>query len=138
MMTRFVFPVAVGAFVLGGWLALALIEDCLMATGDPKFDCWTSLQLTAVFAAIGAVLAMIAAVLVLAVLHRFLPSGSIGAQVISAALSSIVLVLLFYSVINWDVDVGGMAGLFFGWLFSSFVVCGLSLIAVHRVTGKTR
>ena len=137
-MTRFVFPVAVGAFVLGCWLALTLIEDCLMAIGDPKFDCWTSLQLTAVFASISAILAMIAAGLARLALHRFLPSGSTGAEVITAALSSIVLVFLFYSVINWDVDVGGMAGLFFGWLFSSFTVCGLFLIVVHRVAVKLR
>jgi hypothetical protein len=131
-----IFPTAVGVLVLGGWLAVTLIEDCLLTIGDPKFDCWTSLQLVTVFASISAVLAMIAAGLARAALHRFLPIRLIAAELISAALSSVALVLMFYGFIHWQVLMGGAAGIFFGWLFSTFVLCGTSLIAVHHFTSK--
>lgn len=131
-MNRLFFPMLVGVLVLGWWLAITLIEDCVRLADDPKFDCGSAMSFVAVFASFGAVLSMMAAGLARALVHPYLPIRSIGAESVAAVLSSIALVLLFYGAVQWRVDMGGMAGILVGWLLSGFVLSGLSLLGVHR------
>ena len=87
----------------------------------------------AAFGAIAAVLTAIAAALARAVLHRFLAFKTLAPECLSAALTSVALVLVFSGIIYWEISFGGMAGNFFGWLVFSFVMSGASLTAVRRI-----
>ena len=42
------FPTAVGVLVVVAWLLVTLIEECLFHSGDPKFDCRSSLEIAAI------------------------------------------------------------------------------------------
>jgi len=128
-----VFPVATGLLVLATWLAVAAAEQCALPNTDPKFDCWSSVQIVAAFASIAAGLTAIAAGLARALLHRFLAFRSVASECLSAVLTSFVLVLLFSGIIYWEIGFGGIAGNFFAWLISSFTVSGASLVIVKRV-----
>lgn len=132
-MKLLIFPTIVGISVLVCSLTVALVEDCMLQNTDPKFDCWISVQITAVFAGIGAALAAITAGLARGLLLRFMPIRSVWREGIAAAPASIVLVLFFDGIVRWEIGIGGIAGMFFGWLFSSFVICGACLVVVKHL-----
>ena len=132
-MKAVVFPVATGFLVLATWLAVTAVEQCVLANADPKFDCWTSLQFVFAFGSIAAVFSAIAAGLARGLLHRLLAFRSIASELLSAALTSVFLVLLFTGIIYWEIGFGGIAGNFLAWLVFSFVVSGASLIIVKRI-----
>lgn len=129
-MKLLVFPVATGLSVLVCWIAVAAIEQCLLPNTDPKFDCWSSVQIVAAFGSIAAGLTTIAAGAARVSLHRFLAFESILRECVAAALTSVVLVLLFAGIIYWEVRFGGLAGNFIGWIVLSVVASGASLTIV--------
>ena len=131
-MKQVIFPATVGVLVLASWVAVALIDQCMLQNADPKFGCWDGVRITAVFAAIGAVQTALLAGLVRACLRSFLSFESVGPECIAAVLSGIVLVLLFDGIIRWELDIGGMAGMFVGWLLASVLICGTALVVVQR------
>ena len=131
-MKLLVFPVATGLSVLVCWIAVAAVEQCLLPNTDPKFDCWSSVQIVAAFGSIAAGLTTIAAGLARVSLHRFLVFRSIVPECVAAVLTSFVLVLVFAGIIYWEVRFGGLAGNFIGWIVFSFVASGASLIIVNR------
>ena len=133
-----IFPTAVGGLVLVAWVAVAVIQDCLLGQGDGKFDCLSATQVVALLGAISAGLAALVAGLVRAALRRFLPVGSLGAEVAAAAFASVALVLIFTGAIQWQIKMGGMAGIFFGWIFACAVLSGASLVAVKHLTQRPR
>ena len=108
-------------------------ETCILQRADPKFDCWSSIQFAAIFACIGSVLTGLMALLVRVLLHPFLPFDTRRPELISALLSSLVLVLLSYCIIRWDINVGHIGIQLFSWLGISFVVCGASLMVVKQL-----
>lgn len=128
-----VFPLATGLLVLATWLAVTAVEQCVLANADPKFDCWTSLQFVFAFGSIAAVFSAIAAGLARGLLHRLLAFRSVASELLSAVLTSAVLVLLFGGIIYWEIGFGGLAGNFFAWLVFSFIVSGASLVIVKRI-----
>ena len=131
-MTPFVFPASVEIFVFASSVVLASIEPCTPQNTDPKLDCWTSMVLVTIFASIGSVLLGLMALLARVLLHPFLPFDTNRPELISAMLSSLVLVLLFSSVLPWEFEFGNIGLRSFGWLGASFVVCGVSLLIVKR------
>jgi hypothetical protein len=131
--TSFMFPIAVVFLVFGSWVVLASFEPCILQRADPKFDCWSSVQFGAIFAGIGAVLTGLMALLARVLLEPFLPFHTRRSELISALLSSLVLVLLSYGVIRWEIHVGHIGIQFFGWLGVSFIICGASLMMVRPV-----
>ncbi|MCG8543852.1 MAG: hypothetical protein MJE12_06545 [Alphaproteobacteria bacterium] len=134
-MALLIFPAAVGFLTIAIWVAVALVDTCLLGHTDAKFSCWSGLEIVALFACICAALTALAAGLVRVLLHRFLSFKSILPDIVSAVLSTVVLVAVFYGIVLWEIDIGGIAGMFFGWLVSSFVVCGITLIVVSRIYG---
>lgn len=135
-MSMLIFPAIVGVLIIGSWVSIALVDMCLLGNTDAKFDCWSGLEIVAVYACICAVLTALAAGFARVLLHRFLSFESILPDCISAILSSVVLVSVFYGITIWEINIGGIAGMFFGWMISSFLICGISLIVVKRFTEK--
>jgi hypothetical protein len=131
-MTLFMFPTAVAIFVFGSSVVLASFAPCTPQNTDLKLDCWTSTLLVLIFACIGSVLTGLMALLARVVLHPFLPFDTRRPELISAMLSSAVLVLLFYSVLPWEFEFGNISIQSFGWLGASFVVCGVSLLLMKH------
>ncbi len=136
-MTPGIFPLAVSLLVFGSWLVVASLEACTPQNTDPKFDCWTSLQLVAVFAVLGSCLTGLMALLARVILHPYLLIQPRKAEGMSALLASTVLVLLFYTVLPWEFEYGHLGIRVFGWLGASFVICCASLLAVKRWTKQT-
>ncbi|MEM7222211.1 MAG: hypothetical protein AAF495_04490 [Pseudomonadota bacterium] len=135
-MKLMIFPTAMGLLVMAEWVAVAVIEDCLLGRGDGKFDCWSATQVVVLLGAISAALAAVTAGLVRAFLRGFLPVGSLAAEFIAAGLASLALVLIFTGAIHWQLNMGGMAGIFFGWIFACAVLSGAALIAVKHLTTR--
>lgn len=133
-MKPLVFPATVGGLVLAGWVASAVVEQVVFGPVEPKFAGWPGIEIIAALATVVAALAATAAGLARTLMHPLLASSSVGSELIAAALSAVALVLLFVAVTVLEIDVGGMAGLFFGWLLSSLVICGVSLVVVNRLT----
>ncbi len=127
-----VFPLATGVLVLVTWLAVTAVEQCLLTSTDPKFDCRSSLMFVFAFGSIAAVLSGIAAALARALLHRYLRFASVVPELLAAGLTSLVLVLMFAAVIYWEVSSGNIAGNFMTWLGMSLVGSGISLVIVKR------
>ena len=134
-MTLLIFPAAVGLLTIGSWLAIAFVDACLLGHTDAKFNCWSGLEIVTLFACICAGLTALAAGLVRILLHRFVAFESIKPDVVAAVLSSVALVAAFYAMVLWEIDIGGIAGMFFGWLISSFVICGVMLLVVRWLYG---
>lgn len=137
-MALLIFPAAVGFLTMAIWVVVALVDTCLLGHTDAKFSCWSGLEIVALFACICAALTALAAGLVRVLLHRFLSFKSILPDIVSAVLSTVVLVAVFYGIVLWEIDIGGIAGMFFGWLVSSFFICGITLFIVGRVYGAHR
>ena len=136
--TPFLFPLTVMFLVFGSWVFMTSFDTCILQRADPKFDCWSSIQFAAIFACIGSVLTGLMALLARVLLHPFLPFDTRRQELISALLSSLVLVLFSYSVIRWDINVGHIGIQLFGWLGVSFVVCGASLMVVKHLNTRGR
>ena len=130
--TPFLFPLTVAFAVFGGWVTLMSFETCILQRIDPKFDCWSSIQFAAIFSCIGATLTGLMALLARVLLHPFLPFQTSKPEWSSALLASGVLMLVSYSVIRWNINVGHIGIQLFGWLGGSFVVCGTSLLLVKQ------
>ena len=137
-MKLLIFPAAVALLVIGSWLAFVLIDACLLGHTDAKFGCLSSVTIATVFACISAAIVAVAAVLARIAVHRFLPFGSAWQEIVAALLSSVVLVLAFYAMVTWRIGIGGMAGIFFGWLMSSFAICTATLLIVNRLFNAAR
>ena len=132
-MTFFIFPITVALLVFVSWVVLVAFESCVLQRADPKFDCWSSIQVAAIFACIGSVLTGLLALLARVLLHPFLPFSTRAPELRSALLASLMLVLLSYIVIRWEINFGNIAVQLFGWLAVSFGVCGASLMVVKHL-----
>ena len=126
-MKLLVFPSTVAALIIGIWLVLAFLESCLPGSSDATYGCKGTLQLTAVYACICALLTFIAAGITRVALHRFLGFDMVRQEVAAAILTSVVLVLAFYGINYFELYIGGISGLFFGWLVAGFVVSAVCL-----------
>ena len=131
-MTPFVFPLAVVFAVFGGWVMLMAFETCILQEPDPKFDCLSSIQFSAIFACIGAILTGLMALLARVLLHPFLPFTSLKLEGVSAVLAAAILMLVSYSVLRWDINVGHIGIQLFGWLGISFAMSSASLMLVKH------
>lgn len=131
-MTPFLFPLVVVFAVFGGGVMLMSFETCILQRLDPKFDCWSSLQFAAIFSSIGAVLTGLMALLARVLLHPFLPFTSLRPEGSSALLSGVMLLLVSFSVLVWDINIGHIGIHLFGWLGTSFVVSSASLLLVKH------
>ena len=129
------FPAMVGASVLAGSLILAALEACVFDAGG-KLGCRSSLDLAVAMASVGAVLAAIMAGQARALLARLLSFETRLPDLFAAALTGLLLVLLSHGLIYWDVEIGGMAGVFFGWLLSSFLVSAVALLVVKGLLSE--
>ena len=89
--------------------------------------------LVTVFAGIGSVLVGLIALLARVALHPFLPFKTRRPELLSALLSSLILILLFSSVLPWEFEFGNIGLRSFGWLGISFVVCSVSLLGVKQL-----
>ena len=131
------FPATVAALMLGIWVVGAFVDLCLLQNNDPKFRCWAGLQVIMIFSCIGAVLTGLMAGLARAALNPFLAFRSAFPESLSAIVAAFVLTLVFYATLLWEPDIGGMGGIFFGWLFASFFICGAALVIVRRFVGNS-
>ncbi len=131
-MTPFLFPSTVAFAVFGGWVIMMSFESCVLQRLDQKFDCWSSLQFAAIFSCIGAILTGLMALLARVILHSFLPFNSSRAERLSAWLTSVLLLLVSYFVIRWDINVGHIGIQLFGWLGISLILSSASLILVKH------
>jgi hypothetical protein len=128
-----IFPVAVSLFLFGSWMVIGYFDTCILKATDLKFDCWASAQIFMVFAGIGAGLAGLMALLARVLLHTFIQSGTSRLEWVSALVSGVLLVLLFYGIIHWQLGTGMELGARLAlWLATSFFVCALSLMIVRR------
>ena len=136
-MTPFLFPTTVAILVFGGWITLMSFETCILQRPDSKFDCWSSIQFAAIFACIGAALTGLMALLARVLLHPFLPFTSLRPEGVSALLASVMLMLVSYIVIRWNITAGHIGTQLFGWLGTSLVASSASLMLVkHFSMGK--
>ena len=131
-MTPFLFPLGVAFAVFAGWIILMSFETCILQRLDPKFDCWSSVVFAAIFSCIGAALTGLMALLARVLLHPFLPFKSSRPEGLSALLASVILLLVSYSVIRWNINVGHIGIQLFGWLGTSFAVSSASLLLVKQ------
>ena len=127
-MKRFVFPMAVTGLIFLGWVISVALEPCALGDADPKFDCWSSIQIVAIFACIGSIFTGGMALLARLLCHPLLPFSSPWPEWWSALLASSILILLANSVLIWEIDIGHIGMQFFAWLGASFFVCGISLL----------
>jgi len=129
-----IFPVAVSLFLFGTWMVIGYFDTCILEATDPKFDCWAGVQIFMVFAGIGAGLAGLMALLARVLLHTFMRPGTSRLEWVSALVSGVLLVLLFYGIIHWQLGTGMKLGARLAlWLGISFFVCALSLMIVRRL-----
>ena len=131
------FPATVAALMLGIWVVGAFVDLCLLQNNDPKFRCWAGLQVIMIFSCIGAVLTGLMAGLARAALNPFLAFRSAFPESLAAVVAAFVLALVFHATLLWEPDIGGMGGIFFGWLFASFFICGAALVIVKRFVGTS-
>ena len=136
--TPFAFPLTVAFAMFGGWVLFMSFETCILQRVDPKFDCWSSIQFFGIFSLIGATLTGLMALLARVLLYPFLPFYTSKPEWSSALLASALLMLVTYSVFLWDLKLGNIGILLFGWLGLSFVVCGISLILVKYLSRDHR
>ena len=129
-MTTFIFPITVAGLLFVGWVVMVAFDSCVLQRNDPKFDCWSSVQLAAVFAAIGSLLTGLVALAARAMLDSFLPFFTRAPELKAALVASAVLVLVSYSVIRWEINFGHIGIQLFGWLGVSFGVCSGALLLV--------
>jgi len=71
-MRLMIFPALVGLLMLGGFVAIVMVEQCFYSSADPKIGCEGALPIVAVLSAIGAFLAAMAALFARLVLLPFL------------------------------------------------------------------
>ncbi len=129
-MIPFLFPLTVALAVFGGGVIFMSFETCILQRSDPKFDCWSSIQFSAIFSSVGAALTGLMALLARVLLHPSLPFTSFRPEVLSALLASAMLMFVSLSVLRWDLTIGAIGMQLFGWLGTSLVVSSASLILV--------
>lgn len=137
-MKLLIFPLTVGAVMILGPVAAVYIDMDLLGHTDTKFNGWHLFTIVAVFSGICALPTMLAAGIARVLLRRRHPYTRSLREVVAAALSGTIIVLAICGIINWEIEIGGMAGLVLGLPVAGFLVCSGMLAGMTRFQTRSK
>jgi len=133
-----IFPLTVGAAMVLGPIAAVYIDMDVLGHTDTKFNGWHMFTIVAAFSGICALPTMLAAGMARVLLRRRYPYTRPRHEIIAAAMSGAIIVLAICVIINWEIEIGGLAGLIFGLPVAGFLISSTALAVMTRFLTKSK
>ncbi len=137
-MISFLGPFVGPVVIFGTWAILGFVESCVPQWSDPSIHCEHSVQFYSLFACGVLVLAGLVGWAVQIIYHPMLPFPTSTSELPSALRFDIVVGMVSYGLIRWEIYPPNSTGQFSHWAGISLLFLGVSLILVNHFSRRNR